>query len=714
MTLERIEMIFNGDLSKYHPADAIMFLSQLNLNGVLSITENQRLITLSFDNGFIVDAYSGQGDAKILQGLIFSRRVTGDQVKHIRRIQAETGLPIRPILAQLNLFPLSTVKDILLTGMKEVLLEMFLLDEGAFHFTDTPVEGDDVETKLDARILALSIAAQSDEHRDFVKGVISLDRAISVSTEGTQAPSLPTESQVVLRLATSCATLRQVLDKAPFDSGTVVAIIKAQMDKGVITLGPSDPAERPAPSASSGDPLFGSFRQALKKLMLSDDPMKRIEALVTFCKGFYDGILILTAKAGQVVHCKQMHRVKGKGRNLDQRSAAGPLGGLDEDPVLLAVHRSGVGFFGNRFPSRMLDKLSGTTESGECALIPVVNRGQVAVFIYVFSEKPYTGLSPQHYLELLSWMVTPRKAGAADRAAPSTPAGPPDAARPASPSDPSSPAQLVSRIQELPPLPTLVTRALEMLSDPDVDINAVENVIGKDQSLVTKLIKISNSVLYGGLQRVESLHQAMARLGAKTTRSLVLSASMQTYFYEGNPGMRTWGQFLWQHAAECGMAARRIAVATGYDDPEQAFVGGVLHDIGKLVLLLVSADNYRRIQDLKKRETLCDHEAEKKIIGTDHMEIGELLMEKWKMPASARVCVKFHHHVQNAAPSSHLAAITAYANHLSHLHGSQLQWFVQDPEAIAAEMARTLKLSDAANAELVESVLGDFQQTGLL
>jgi hypothetical protein len=386
MTLERIEMIFNGDLSKYHPADAIMFLSQLNLNGVLSITENQRLITLSFDNGFIVDAYSGQGDAKILQGLIFSRRVTGDQVKHIRRIQAETGLPIRPILAQLNLFPLSTVKDILLTGMKEVLLEMFLLDEGAFHFTDTPVEGDDVETKLDARILALSIAAQSDEHRDFVKGVISLDRAISVSTEGTQAPSLPTESQVVLRLATSCATLRQVLDKAPFDSGTVVAIIKAQMDKGVITLGPSDPAERPAPSASSGDPLFGSFRQALKKLMLSDDPMKRIEALVTFCKGFYDGILILTAKAGQVVHCKQMHRVKGKGRNLDQRSAAGPLGGLDEDPVLLAVHRSGVGFFGNRFPSRMLDKLSGTTESGECALIPVVNKGQVAVFIYVFSE----------------------------------------------------------------------------------------------------------------------------------------------------------------------------------------------------------------------------------------------------------------------------------------------------------------------------------------
>ena len=62
-------MIFNGDLSKYHPADAIMFLSQLNLNGVFSIAENQRLITLAFNNGFIIDAHSKKGDAKILQGV---------------------------------------------------------------------------------------------------------------------------------------------------------------------------------------------------------------------------------------------------------------------------------------------------------------------------------------------------------------------------------------------------------------------------------------------------------------------------------------------------------------------------------------------------------------------------------------------------------------------------------------------------------------------
>ncbi len=198
-------MIFNGDLSKYHPADAIMFLSQLSLNGILSVAENQRLITLSFKNGFIIDAHSAGGDAKILQSLIFNRQVTADDVKRIRQIRTETAMPIRSILTQIDLFPLSTVEEILLTGMKEVLLEMFLLDEGSFNFTDTPVEADGAETKLDARMLALSIAVQSDEYRDFIKGIISLDREFSASAKEVQIEALTTEEQVVFRLMSTCS-----------------------------------------------------------------------------------------------------------------------------------------------------------------------------------------------------------------------------------------------------------------------------------------------------------------------------------------------------------------------------------------------------------------------------------------------------------------------------------------------------------------------------
>jgi len=705
-------MIFDGDLSKYHPADAIMFLSQLNLNGVLSIAEDQRLITLGFDNGFIVDAYSLKGDAKVLQSLIYSGKVTADQVKRIRRIQEETGLSIRSILTQMDLFPLSAVTENLLTGMNEVLLEMFLLDKGGFHFTDTPVEKDGAETKLDARVMAISIAAQSDEYRDWMAGIGSLDREIFLTEAEAYSSSPSTEEKVALRLVDSCRTLGQVFEKAPFGTATVMGIIQELMQKGAVTLSPAEPAEIRLQGAAVTDPLFAAFRQALKKLMSSDNPMKRIETLVNFCKGQYDVVLILTAKEGQVVHCKQMRYAREKG--LFQKSTAGQLGRLDREPVFDAVHRSGVGFFGSRFPSELLEKFSGRVESGECALIPVVIKGQVAVFLYVFSEKGFTGISPQQYLELLSWMVTPKKtmadfgmlrAKAVDQAGTRNGVG--------ANGGPIA-KQLVAKIYELPPLPTIVTRALDMLSDPEVDIREVEKVIGNDQSLVTKLIKISNSALYGGLQRVESLGQALARLGARTTKSLILSASMQAYFFRNNPGMQTWGQALWQHAAECGTAARRIAVAVGYDDPEKAFVGGVLHDIGKLVLLLVSGDTYRRIQSLKKRDAICDHEAEKKLLKTDHMEIGELLMEKWNMPASAKACVKFHHHVEGAETDPNLVRIVAYANHLSHLHGTPFQWFVSDPEAVSKTMAEDLGLTADVDAELVEAVIADFQQAGLL
>ena len=700
-------MIFNGDLSKYHPADAIMYLSQLGMNGILSIAQEQRLITLSFNNGFIVDASSDKGDAKILQGLIFTRRISADQVKRIRQIRDETGISVRSILTQLDFFPLDTARDILLTGMKEVLLEMFLLDAGTFHFTDTTVETDAAKTKLDARTLAIGVAAQSDEYRDFVKGILSLDREFSISAKGLSADDPTADTQVLHRLIRACRTIRQVLDKAPLESSVVIAFLSEQIEKGTLTLLPADSVDLPASSIPSGGRLFGSFRQALKKLVLTDDPLKRIEALVTFCKGFYDGILILTAKEGQLVHCKRLRRANGQGFN--QQSANGAMGSLDEEPVLSAVHRSGVGFFGNRFPSKLLDTLTGSSATGECALIPMISKGPIAVFIYVFNQNGFKGLSPQHYLELLSWMVKPG----------STTSDPdPDQQSPhaaaLSSTDVPSPAQLISKIDELPPLPTVVTRALDMLSDIDVDINAVGEVIGKDQSLVSKLIKISNSALYGGMHRVESLQQALTRLGVKTTKSLILSASMQTYFFKKNPGMQTWGQLLWQHAAECGMAARRIAVTAGYDEPEKAFVGGLLHDIGKLVLLLVSPDSYRRIQHIKKSETLLDHVAEQRILNTDHMQIGELLMDKWKMPASAKACVKYHHCVEDAGEARMLAAITAYANHLCHLHGTQLQGFAPDTQAITTQLIGLLGLSAEANAGLIETIVADFQNADML
>lgn len=704
-------MIFSGDLSKYHPADAIMFLSQLNLNGVFSIVENQHLIALSFNNGFIIDAHSKRGDAKILQVLIYQRRVSRDQVQRIRRVQAETGMPVRSILAQLNFFPLSDASDILLVGMREVLLEMFLLESGSFHFTDTPVDPDDAGTRLDARTLAIRIAAQSDEYRDFEKSVGSLDRQLSPPVASPTHP-LPAEAQTVLRLASNCRSIRRLLEKAPIDSYTAMEIVKAQLDAGTIALLPAPGEVASAAAGACGDPLFTAFRQAMKKLMLINEPFKQLELLVAYCRDFYDGILILTAKNGQLVHCKKM--ILGEDRGFVQTSEKGRLGGLSQDPILLAVHRSGVGFFGEHFPSKLLDGLSGAPTGGECALIPAANQGDISFFLYVFTRNKFSGLSPQHYLELLSWMAAVRKGGVSATAVPpgDRHAGKQETARQTEAEAPTA-ASLIAKIDDLPPLPTLVTRALELLSDPGTAVKEIESVIGKDQSLVSKLIRVSNSALYGGLNRVESLQQALTRLGAKTTKSLIVASSMQSYFLKTDPGLQSRGTSLWQHAAECGLAARRIAVCVGYDQPETAFVGGVVHDIGKLVILLAGNDASQQIQNLKRRETIADVDAERRIMGTDHVAIGVRLMEKWKMPASARGCVQYHHRVEEAGESRRLAAITAYADHLSHLYGAHPRSVTPEDQAAIDSLVRYLMISTDQQNVLVESVSADFQEAAL-
>ena len=704
-------MIFNGDLSKYHPADAIMFLSQLNLNGVFTIVEKQRLIALSFGNGFIIDAYSKQGDTKILQVLLYQRRITPDQLRHIQRVRGETGMSIRAILSQLDLFPLSSVADILLIGMQEVLLEMFLLDSGSFHFTDTPVDGDGAETKLDARMIAIRVAAQSDEYRDFEKNIVSMDSRLSLA-DGKPAAEQTSEAQVVLRLAAACNTLRELFQKAPFDSHTVMQIVKENIDAGTIGVQAPQGEAPPTTAETAVDPIFGAFRQAMKKLLLVKEPVKKLEALVTYCRGFYDNMLILTCRNDEIVHCQQM--IRDEYQRYVQRSSKGRFGRLDQDAALFAVHRSGVGFFGERFPSNLLEKLVDSPTDGECALIPAVTQGAVSIFLYVHRQGKFSGLSPQHYLEMLSWMTTSNNPSGMPAATDSRLRVARHADDPSSPSSQPMSAQLTTAIEDLPPLPDLVTRALDLLNDPGTDVKDIEAVIEKDQSLVSKLIRVSNSALYGGLNRVESLHQALTRLGAKTVKSLILAASMQSYFLKANAGMMARAQRLWQHAAESGMAARRVAVACGYDDPEQAFVGGVLHDIGKLVILLAGDDAYQQIQKIKRREAIAERNAEIRVVGSDHADIGVQLMKKWKMPSSATICVQYHHCFDDAGQDKPLAAIVAYADHLSHLFGAQLQPVSAESQAIIDDVTQDLGLSQEAIDTLIESVTTDFQDTSLL
>ena len=194
-------MIFKGDLSKYHPADAMMFLSQAGLDGVLSIADQDTLIALTFKAGRLTDAQSGKGDDKMLRCLRHQGCLNDSQIRQFQQIQRETGLAVRQIMGKLEFCPLSEIQPILKIGISEVLRQLFLLESGNFNFTEMSVEDDGARIRLDAAKIALTILHQADEYRDFKKSILTVQRPVLVKRSLQAGKDVSPSGQLVLKLA---------------------------------------------------------------------------------------------------------------------------------------------------------------------------------------------------------------------------------------------------------------------------------------------------------------------------------------------------------------------------------------------------------------------------------------------------------------------------------------------------------------------------------
>ena len=706
-------MIFKGDLSKYHPADAMMFLSQAGLDGVLSVADQDCLIALTFKAGRLTDAQSSKGDGKILRCLQHEGRLNDSQIRQIQQIQRETGLSVRQIIGKLDFFPLAEIQPILKTGIAEVLRQLFLLDHGSFNFTETPVEDDGAQMRLDTAKIALAILHQADEYRDFRKSILSVERTVQVRRDLSTVNDLTPSGQLLLKLAEKRPSIAELLDLSPLPGNEVLQQLRQFLDQGIVTLG--DAPNAPSPSAAPVlDPMFSAYKHALKILLGTPEVLPRLEAMLSFGKSYYDHMLILTAKQGEFIHCKIISRDPGSG--LVQKSKKGNFGQVDDDSAFGTVHRSGIAFFGKTFPCWVVEQFIAPGPNGDCALIPVLNSPKVSIFLYACTAKSFSGLSPHHYMELLSWIIAPSvRAAVPSEAVNGAAEAQSETAPQAAPAEAEKRIKkMVDRIRDLPPLPTLVSQILQILSKPETPLEEIEAIISKDQALVAKLIQVGNSALYGGMQKVSTLRQVLTRLGLKTIRNLVVAASTRSFFMHDRKGMRLWGQFLWQHAVESALAARRIADSIKYPEPEEAFIGGLVHDIGKLVILMLFPESYREILKLKKVQQLASIPAEMKVLDCNHQQIGKLLLDRWNMPDSTRACAEFHHRHQDCGTHNDLVAIVAYADHLSRQYGTNPESLQPADQAYSQELMTTLKISPAGQSALVEAIIDDFQKAELM
>lgn len=221
--------------------------------------------------------------------------------------------------------------------------------------------------------------------------------------------------------------------------------------------------------------------------------------------------------------------------------------------------------------------------------------------------------------------------------------------------------QLLDEVVTLPSLPDTVVQLNQMLSDPDCSMAEVAKAISMDPSIALKTLRLVNSAYYGLGQEVKTVDQAVVMLGAKVIKNLVLTASVFDTF-EGSIG-----RFL-EHCISAGVAMKVFAsqgpLKRDLESPDEAFVIGLLHDIGKVIIRQFLPDETDRIARLVQEKHLSWHHAELEVIGVDHATLGARLAQKWKLNKGIVAAIAYHHDVA-ACPEDYkrLAGTLAVADH---------------------------------------------------
>lgn len=228
---------------------------------------------------------------------------------------------------------------------------------------------------------------------------------------------------------------------------------------------------------------------------------------------------------------------------------------------------------------------------------------------------------------------------------------------------PLSLEQVVRGIRELPSLPLIVLELLEAMDQEDASIGLLAERISHDQALAAKTLRLANSSFYGMPSAVTTVQQAIAILGFGTVRMLVTAASIKQAFSQEGPSCFNFKQF-WQYAIATAICTKSLAPAMRVS-PDMAFITGLLHDVGQLVLAVQFPDQYAAVLKRVAADDCSLLDAERAVIGIDHAVVGGALAAHWSFPGAMQDAVE-RHHADHGASDAGLALAVHLADALAH------------------------------------------------
>ena len=194
--------------------------------------------------------------------------------------------------------------------------------------------------------------------------------------------------------------------------------------------------------------------------------------------------------------------------------------------------------------------------------------------------------------------------------------------------DPSRIKRITESIIGLPTLPTVVSKMIELVDSPRTSAASLARLISTDQALTAKILKLANSAYYGFPREISTVNMAIVILGFNTVKDMGLSLSVFDVFKNTESTDSFDISRFWEHSVACGVAARMLARSYRSRYAGEAFVAGLLHDIGKVILNQYFHTEFLEIMNLTAHHALTLEEAEDKVIGTRHTQVGAWLAEK--------------------------------------------------------------------------------------
>ena len=222
-------------------------------------------------------------------------------------------------------------------------------------------------------------------------------------------------------------------------------------------------------------------------------------------------------------------------------------------------------------------------------------------------------------------------------------------------------AQIAQEVGDLPALPQVAMRALKIADQEEWSIVELESEILQDPALAARLLHLANSPHFGARRSVTTVKHALSLIGNKKVRSVLMAAAVEGLHESKRSNFP--GKLLWEHALAVASISQHFATVCQSGDPEEAFMAGLLHDIGRPVMDSLFPDRYREVIDLVETGDAETYRgAELQVFGYDHTDVGFLVARGWDLPPLIAGVIRFHHDPNQASADRLLCATVSLAN----------------------------------------------------